>query len=622
MELALATGPSTGDRRAAGTLQMAAAVAVVALVAFVTSAHVPHAAHTVSAQTPSAVAHGAAPDVPHIAGRVLPVPNQPGTFEAVDPSYRATFAADGITYLPAHATQPLSLSLSDIQHGAHAVALDPENWAGKGSVAERSLGSGIVERITASKRTIEWDVVLQHRLAGTGDLAVTAALDGVASAHAATVAGQSTLRLTLTQGGTVNLGQLVVKDATGAVLYRGLPTVTAGHITLNVPARVLDGAHYPLTIDPTVTNATPVTAPGIRYNPNMAFDGSNYLVVWQEYVAGNYDIYGSIIAADGSGQLPAFRISLKSDSEVAPKVAYTGFRYLVVWQDQFNGTSSTDYDVRGQVLDTLGGTVGSEVAIATPTSRQESPVVAAGSGQFLVAWQDNRPGYYTIYAQRVDTSGNKTGGNFEVTDPRSNGGYSNTAPDIAWNGTVFLAVWQMKFGPLSGSGSYIDMIGVRPVYADGSLGLPTSNSLTLDPIHAFDPAVASDGTSFFCVWEQGSDIYGSRVDLNGVWYTGDDFPISTANDTQDDPAITYNGGVYFVAWRDRRDYPQYSDHDIYAARVKPDGTNMDTSGIAISRFASEEYAAAVAPAPKSKWGVTYVSGPNGSTVINLRTASK
>jgi hypothetical protein len=620
MELALATGPSTGDRRATGPLHMAAAVAVVALVAFVTATHVPHAAHTVSAQTPSAVAHGAAPDVPRIAGQVRPVPDQPGTWEAVDPNYRATFSTQGVSYLPAHATQPLALSLSGIHHGAHAVALDPETWAGKGSVAERSLGPGIVERVTASKGSIEWDVVLQHRLAGSGDLAVTAALDGVAATHATTVAGQPALRLTLAQGGTVNLGQLVVKDATGAVLYRGLPTVSAGHITLNVPARVLVGAHYPLTIDPTVTNATPVTAAGIRYNPNMAFDGSNYLVVWQEYVAGNYDIYGSIIGANGSGQLPAFRISLKSDSEVAPKVAYTGFRYLVVWQDQFNGTSSTDYDVRGQVLDTFGGTVGSEIAIATPSTRQESPVVAAGSGQFLVAWQDNRAGYYEIWAQRVDTTGTKTGTNFDVTDPRSNFGYSNTAPDIAWNGSVFLAVWQEKVTFTNGSNW--DSIGVRPVYADGSLGLPSSNTLTLDPIHAFDPAVASDGTSFFCVWEQGSDIYGSRVNLNGVWYTGDDFPISTANDTQDDPAITFNGGVYFVAWRDRRDYPTFSDHDIYAARVKPDGSVLDSSGIAISRFATEEYAAAVAPAPKAKWGVTYVSGPNGSTVINLRTASK
>jgi hypothetical protein len=342
-------------------------------------------------------------------------------------------------------------------------------------------------------------------------------------------------------------------------------------------------------------------------------------VVWQQYVAGSYDIYGSIIAADGSAQLPAFRISQRTDSEVAPKVAYTGFRFLVVWQDQFNG-SATDYDVRGQMLDTLGGTVGSEIGIATPTSRQEVPVVAAGSGQFMVAWQDNRPGYYTIYAQRIDLSGTKTNGNFEITSPNENFGYSNTAPDIAWNGSVFLAVWQQLI--TFTNGGHWDYIGVRPVSADGVPAFTTPNTLNLDTIHAFDPAVASDGTSFFCVWEQGSDIYGSRVDLNGVWYTGDDFPISTANDTQDDPAITYNAGNYFVAWRDRRDYPNFSDHDIYAARIKPDGTNLDSSGIPITRYATEEYSATVAPAPKGKWGVAYVSDGSGSTTINLRTAAK
>jgi hypothetical protein len=605
---------------------MAAAIAVVALVAFV-SAHLPQAAHTVTASarsaTASARAHTAtpAPDVPHIAGRLLPVPDQPGTWEAVDPSYRATFGGHGISYLPAHATQPLSIDLAGITHGGQAVPLDRAHWTGKGSVAQRALGSGIVERVTASKGSIEWDVVLQHRLAGDGDLAISAALDGVMTAEATTVAGHPALGLELAGGGTATIGQIVVKDATGAVLYRGLPSVTTGHIVLNIPARVLDNAHYPLTIDPTVSNAIPITGTAVRYNPSIAYDGSNYLIVWQEYVAGNYDIYGSIIGANGSGQLPAFRISTRTESEVAPKVAYTGFRYLVVWQDQFGGSSSNDYDVRGQLLDTLGATVNGEIAIATPTSRQEVPVVAAGSGQFLVAWQDNRAGYYEIWAQRINTGGAKVSGNFDVTDPRNGNSFSHTAPDLAWNGTLFLAVWQQKFGPISGSGRYIDSIGVRPVYADGTLGAPTSNTLTLDPIHAFDPAVASDGSSFFCVWEQGSDIYGSRVDLNGVWYTGDDFPISTAKDAQDDPAITYSGDSYLVAWRDRRDYPQYSDRDIYAARVSPGGLVADSTGIPVSRFATEEYAAALAPAPNGKWGVTYVSGPNGATAINLRTVS-
>jgi hypothetical protein len=500
------------------------------------------------------------------------------------------------------------------------VALNREQWTGRGSVADRKIGRGIVERVTAAKGSIEWDVVLAHQPAGTGDLAITAAMQGLAGAAAqTTVAGQPSLRLTLAGGGTVTLGQIVVNDATGAVLYRALPSVASDNLVLHIPGRVLDGARYPLTIDPTVSNPIPVAPAGIRYNPSMAYDGSNYLVVWQDFVAGNYDIYGSLIAADGSGQLPAFRISTRTESEVAPRVAYTGFRWLVVWQDQYGSTSSTDYDVRGQVLDAFGSAVGTEIAIATPTSRQESPVVSAGSGQFLVAWQDNRPGYYTIYAQRVDTNGTKINGNFEVTDPRSNFGYSNTAPDIAWNGSVFLAVWQEKVTFTNGTNW--DSIGVRPVYADGTLGLPTSNTLTLDPIHAFDPSVASDGKSFFCVWEQGSDIYGSRVDLNGVWFTGDDFPISTANDAQDDPSITFNGGVYFVAWRDRRDYPNFSDHDIYAARVKPDGSVLDSTGIAITRFASEEYSASAAPAPKGQWGVAYVSGPNGSTTISFRTAA-
>ena len=53
-----------------------------------------------------------------------------------------------------------------------------------------------------------------------------------------------------------------------------------------------------------------------------------------------------------------------------------------------------------------------------------------------------------------------------------------------------------------------------------------------------------------------------------------------------------------------------------------DGSVLDSSGVAITRFASNEVGAAAAPAPKGQWGVAYASGDIGSTSISFRTAAK
>jgi len=122
-------------------------------------------------------------------------------------------------------------------------------------------------------------------------------------------------------------------------------------------------------------------------------------------------------------------------------------------------------------------------------------------------------------------------------------------------------------------------------------------------------------------WEQNGDVIGARVVDLAFLYTGEQIHISTANDTQDDPVVTSNGGDYFVAWRDRRTYPTYPDYDVYATRVGTDGTVKDPAGIGVSKFAIDEQAPAVAPATNGKWGVAYQSGSTGSISINVRLVS-
>jgi hypothetical protein len=306
---------------------------------------------------------------------------------------------------------------------------------------------------------------------------------------------------------------------------------------------------------------------------------------------------------------------------VLPRVAWSFNRWLVVWQHNF---SSADTDVRGQLIDATGTLQGSELPISVPGSQQRTPAVAAGVQGFLVTWSDNRDGPFEIYGARVAVDGSQLDGNgFRIDNPAGTdtSSYEMTVPDAAWNGSKFLVVWQQRFGPLTGGG-FVYQVLARVVGADASLGSTNAIALFGDANQQpKDPSIAANGSQFLVVWEQNNDVIGARVVELAFLFTGEMIPISTANDVQDDPVVTTNGGDYFVAWRDRRDFPTFTDYDVYAARVGTDGTVKDSSGIAVSRFAADEQAPAVAPATNGRWGVAYQAGAPGAVSINVRMVS-
>jgi hypothetical protein len=213
-----------------------------------------------------------------------------------------------------------------------------------------------------------------------------------------------------------------------------------------------------------------------------------------------------------------------------PAVAFDGTNYLVVWQDCRNGVSdiyaarvSTD----GSLLDSGG------LSISRATDRQERPAVAFNGTRYLVAWQDRRNGGFDIYGARVATSGS--------------------------------------------------------VFEPG--GLLISDALR----DQARPAVASDGQSFFAVWEDArnvyDDIYGARIGSGGMVFDTLGIAIAGASLAQEHPDIVYDGDRYAVAWQDKR---TNVDYDIYMSRVDTDGLVLDPAGILVSGAAGDQEEPAIA----------------------------
>ena len=75
--------------------------------------------------------------------------------------------------------------------------------------------------------------------------------------------------------------------------------------------------------------------PEDQYAPSVAWDSTNYFVVWSDTRAGNYDIYGARLTTNGEILDPeGIPIWATEYDEVTPSVAWDGTNYLVVWEDQ------------------------------------------------------------------------------------------------------------------------------------------------------------------------------------------------------------------------------------------------------------------------------------------------
>jgi hypothetical protein len=99
----------------------------------------------------------------------------------------------------------------------------------------------------------------------------------------------------------------------------------------------------------------PISPAGDQHAPRIAFDGTNYLVVWYGYVAGGAasNIYGARVTLGGTVLDPAgIEISTAFGYQLGPSVAFDGTNYLVVWYGYVaGGAASNIYGARV----TLGG---------------------------------------------------------------------------------------------------------------------------------------------------------------------------------------------------------------------------------------------------------------------------
>ncbi|MBA7482179.1 hypothetical protein ES707_17661 [subsurface metagenome] len=131
------------------------------------------------------------------------------------------------------------------------------------------------------------------------------------------------------------------------------------------------------------------TAPCEQLYPSVAFDSTNYFVVWLDYRCGyQCDLYGARVSSSGLVlDTAGIMIDTSALSPGPPTVGFDGLNYLVVWSAYPDVGPPRDlYGIRvsqsGEVLDPTA------FIITNAAGHQKRPTIDFDGTNYLVVWED------------------------------------------------------------------------------------------------------------------------------------------------------------------------------------------------------------------------------------------
>jgi hypothetical protein len=251
------------------------------------------------------------------------------------------------------------------------------------------------------------------------------------------------------------------------------------------------------------------SAPEDQKAPSLAWGDESFLAVWEDSRNGNFDIYGARI--DSSGEVldtPSLPIQVDWTSDhKCPEVAFDGGNYLVVWQKMLDSTDA-NYRIEGIRISSTGEILDPQPFSISSGDKGSYPDVAFAGGKYLVAWLDAN--FYDIYGALVDTNGTV---NPQFGIRLVNGIQQN--PVVASDGNGFLVVWE-DFGT---HWPDANIIAAR-VTSNGVVLDPEGIEISITTDAEQLPSVTFDGQNYVVVWNRmmgtTGAFYVSRVTPEGL----------------------------------------------------------------------------------------------------------
>ena len=372
------------------------------------------------------------------------------------------------------------------------------------------------------------------------------------------------------------------------------------------------------------------------YTPAVAFDGTSYLVTFLR----NGTIVGLRVSPGGEVlDASPFPISAPNTVAFEPEMAFDGENLLLVWshQDQVDPAATGIYVARvspeGTVLDP-----GGVLLILIPLSGQSvQDVVFDGENYFLSWIQDTADGPMVMGA-RLTTAG-------ALLDPEGfpiQQGATGTVVEVSFDGTNHVVVWsayddeeynellyatrvtpegtvlepsEITLGSFNNEGSRFSRVAATATSAGTIVAssregytawqeihlalVPVQGDAVLLPEGSFprgvEVALATGGDGALALWtasfsnpnytspdQRFTPIVAQRLRADATSIDAEPFFVSRGASAQDVRAVASDGQRFFVLWTDSRD-PATEGRSLYGARVSADGTVLDPAGILVTQ---------------------------------------
>ncbi|MDI3285210.1 hypothetical protein [Polyangium sp. 15x6] len=325
---------------------------------------------------------------------------------------------------------------------------------------------------------------------------------------------------------------------------------------------------------------------GLGRNPALASDGQDFLVTY-EY---SWNVHAARVTSAGQVAGGQITISAGPKAESNPDVAFDGTNYVLVWDDSRNYSNNGRSDVyrarltpAGVLLDPNGVLTATDLGNTSTGSGHEPAIASNGQGSLLV-WDDGR-----ILGARIDAQGNVLDATpFPVSPPPAGANDRDEAAALAFVNGNYMVAWTRgdTYYGQTVVATRVDPMGVVHDPA-GIVVTQTNDSDT----YFEDTAVGSDGQDAVVLFTQGIHeeswgTYRVRIDAQGAVL--DATPAALAPDSQGH-AITVAPAPSLAVYSDDKTSDEAAQDTFLAGtRLAPGGGALDVPGILLSKSANAQ----------------------------------
>jgi len=347
--------------------------------------------------------------------------------------------------------------------------------------------------------------------------------------------------------------------------------------------------------------------------PRVAFDGTNYLMVWEDDALNPVRrLYGAFVSPNGTlvGPAFAFPVSAGASSWQSPQgIAFDGTNYLVIYSDG----QAEPFNLCGRFV-SPSGAVGNEFVLATNAAGTFQALAWNGS-TYLVAWPAHIGGNQNIVQGRTVS---KTGVMSDLITIDGAVSVDQNPLSVGTDGTNFLVAWNYDASVDSNGDAIWELRGRLVTPAGGFLGsqftvADTSNRPSF-------PAIAFDGANYLVTWTWRHEA--GDLDVAGRYFTSagaavdDAFALAVGDGNQGISPVVAGGGKCLVAWTDGLSLGNGMVGGAVRGLLLPGVPTLTTqsSSQTVPAGNNATFTAAASGTPTYQW---QVSTDGGSTWTNL-----